>query len=674
MRQILNKKECRKFSQPKVKFDLQSGIFHCEQVKFVVTAAVKIIDRHRTLVVSIFSVDKVNDGCISPQYILFQTKQDFITLEYQEKGKTRWRECRTEALDGVYSCFFSKCAFYQVKDEEIVKKYCNGVEEKGFIALGRLQYKIQDVKQFENRQVKLRKIVLRMKSVPRQPIDRNRFIHNAVMPQFIFYDYNKTHKPIQGFCTACKHTVMITGQKHLQEGICPECKHKIVFRARGRKRYFEERETMQVIQKVSDNELVIRFFKVCDRYLGTDTPTRYVFENQRVFLSWNKEKLLKYDWYHDTYNRQDITSWRKGKLREYINYSYNYWGDVCGYLYLKNLDEVLKDTPFQYSQLKSFCMQLNEPLEVVPYLYAYIHRPVLEYLVKLNLTHLASWTVYSNSEYSNGKRPINYNGKNLREVLGVGKEYLPLLQRVNPRANQMILLRELIQNGKKPDEDLVKWCAANNVNASGRINNLLQYMSAMKLIRYADEQFRKFRRKNNYQTGHLFSKMNDLIIAYGDYVAMCEGLECDLHNEFVLFPENLPEAHDRVNELSDEDVSALYNKVIANRYEKLKERYGFEKSEFMIVPPKTAKEIVDEGDSLRHCVGRYVKKVVLNESVILFMRRSSEPDKPYCTIELVGNDIQQARIQQNNDPPAKAKAFLTLWKSQVVEAPVQQAA
>ena len=68
MRQILNKKECRKFAQPKAKFDLQSGIFHCEQVKFVVTAAVKIIDRHKTLVCSIFPVDKVADGCVFPPW------------------------------------------------------------------------------------------------------------------------------------------------------------------------------------------------------------------------------------------------------------------------------------------------------------------------------------------------------------------------------------------------------------------------------------------------------------------------------------------------------------------------------------------------------------------------------------------------------------------------------
>ena len=83
---------------------------------------------------------------------------------------------------------------------------------------------------------------------------------------------------------------------------------------------------------------------------------------------------------------------------------------------------------------------------------------------------------------------------------------------------------------------------------------------------------------------------------------------------------------------------------------------------------------MEEGQALRHCVGTYVKKVALEKSTILFMRKAKEPDKPFCTIEVVGDHVMQARIQQNADPPPKAKAFLSLWKSTVVEAPLAEAA
>ena len=351
MRQILNKKECRKFAQPKAKFDLQSGIFHCEQVKFVVTAAVKIIDRHKTLVCSIFPVDKVADGCILPQYVLFQTRQDFVTLEYQDEGKTRWRQCQTDALQNGYY-FLQKCAFYQVKDEEIVKKYCNGAEKKGLIALDKLQDRIKDVKLQERRTKRLQAIALRMKCVPPTPRGLKGYVHNAILPQFIFYDYKRTNKPVEGFCTACRHTVMITGQKHMHEGICPRCKHTIKYRSRGRKRYFYERDTVQVIQRVSPNEMVLRIYKAYDDYYREDIPNSAIYESARAFITWTDSGRCEADWYYNTYCSGKITSWAKGIRPRFSLFQESFEADDCGHLYIKNLDTELAGTPFQYSQLK----------------------------------------------------------------------------------------------------------------------------------------------------------------------------------------------------------------------------------------------------------------------------------------------------------------------------------
>ena len=199
-------------------------------------------------------------------------------------------------------------------------------------------------------------------------------------------------------------------------------------------------------------------------------------------------------------------------------------------------------------------------------------------------------------------------------------------------------------------------------------------MSHLKLMRYADEQYEKYRRRSWAEQGHLFSSVSNLLSDYSDYLTMCEGLGFDLSNDFVLFSNNLPEAHSKVNDLSDKETSAAYDKVIGGRYEALNARYGFRKGGFVIVPPHTSKEIVEEGQALRHCVGTYVKKVALDKAIILFMRKAKEPDKPFCTIEIVGDRVTQARIQQNADPPPKAKAFLSLWKSTVVEAPLAEAA
>ena len=673
MRKKLNKKECRKFAQPKVRFDTNSGIFHCEHVKCVVSSVVKIIDHHKTLVVYFFPVDKVLAGDHTPKYVLFQAKQDFVTLENCDDRKNRWRVCHANSLAGGYT-FLSKCAFYCAKDEDTVKKYCNGVEKKGLSAISKQQHNIQEMKCRDRRQKKLQAIAERMKCVPPTPRGLKGYIHSAILPQFIFYDYKRTNKPVEGFCTACRHTVMITGQKHMHEGICPRCKHTIKYRSRGRKRYIYERDTVQVIQRVSPNELVLRIYKTYDSYQGKDIPRSSLYESMRAFISWTDCGRCDADWYYNTYCSGKITSWVNGIRPRFSLFQESFEADDCGHLYTKNLDAELAGTPFQYSQLKQFYLQDPMRMQVIPYLNTYIHYPSLEYLVKLKLIRLASWAVYSRSDYCSGERPLILSGKNIREVLGLPKEYLPLLQQVNPGGKQLIMMRNMIRHGKIPNVEFMKWCADRDVSDAARINNILRYMSHLKLMRYADEQYEKYRRRSWAEQGHLFSSVSNLLTDYSDYLTMCEGLGFDLSNDFVLFPNNLPEAHSKVNDLSDKETSAAYDKVIGGRYEALNARYGFRKGGFMIVPPHTSKEIVEEGQALRHCVGTYVKKVALDKAIILFMRKAKEPDKPFCTIEIVGDRVTQARIQQNADPPPKAKAFLSLWKSTVVEAPLAEAA
>ena len=96
----------------------------------------------------------------------------------------------------------------------------------------------------------------------------------------------------------------------------------------------------------------------------------------------------------------------------------------------------------------------------------------------------------------------------------------------------------------------------------------------------------------------------------------------------------------------------------------------------MIVPPKTAAEIVEEGHALHHCVGGYVSRVANKECVILFLRKKEEPDKPFYTIEVRDGEVQQIRGYDNCDPPPKVEAYMKMWeqKKLLPAAVMQQAA
>ena len=191
-------------------------------------------------------------------------------------------------------------------------------------------------------------------------------------------------------------------------------------------------------------------------------------------------------------------------------------------------------------------------------------------------------------------------------------------------------------------------------------------MTVHKFIKYAEEQFFKFRRVSWDQKEPCYGQMSNLLVDYNDYLIMSEALNYDMKNDFILFPESLPKEHDKVNELSEPEILEAYNTKIGRDYARLSSRYSYEKLGFLITPPKSADEIVAEGQKLHHCVGNYVKNVVKNNCVILFLRRTDEPDKPYCTLEIKKGEIAQARMNQNKEPPKKVNNFLKLWENNVL--------
>ena len=60
----------------------------------------------------------------------------------------------------------------------------------------------------------------------------------------------------------------------------------------------------------------------------------------------------------------------------------------------------------------------------------------------------------------------------------------------------------------------------------------------------------------------------------------------------------------------------------------------FETSGFVFISPKTPQDIIEEGKNMHNCVGGYVNKVLDGYSTIIFMRKSSSPDKSFITLEL----------------------------------------
>ena len=87
----------------------------------------------------------------------------------------------------------------------------------------------------------------------------------------------------------------------------------------------------------------------------------------------------------------------------------------------------------------------------------------------------------------------------------------------------------------------------------------------------------------------------------------------------------------------------------------------------MIVLPKNAEEIRREGRTLNHCVGNYVERVAKGETLILFVRKESDPETPYFTLEYRNNHVVQCRGKFNCAMPKEVESFVKLFERKMQE-------
>lgn len=165
---------------------------------------------------------------------------------------------------------------------------------------------------------------------------------------------------------------------------------------------------------------------------------------------------------------------------------------------------------------------------------------------------------------------------------------------------------------------------------------------------------------------------DDLFVLYRDYLEAAYELGYCLEHSRVLWPEDLAAAHDRVTaELAEKRVKDEKKRRAASRKER-RLKYEFELDGLKIVFPATGAAIRREGKALSHCVGGYADRHLNGTLTILFLRRSSQPETPYVTIEMDGNQLRQIHGYKNETKPCadnpgrvsprvRHKEFLDTW-------------
>ena len=110
----LDKRACRHAANVPLHISLNAGVLYTDRVKYLVTAAVKLLGGHRVLAVYFYDCERLKANDRMPKWVVFQGKDDFATLERDAAGNVKWRDAMLTNLTGYYSgSFLPACVFYK---------------------------------------------------------------------------------------------------------------------------------------------------------------------------------------------------------------------------------------------------------------------------------------------------------------------------------------------------------------------------------------------------------------------------------------------------------------------------------------------------------------------------------------------------------------------------------
>lgn len=595
------------------------GLANKTEKKYLVSVDQVQIEENKILLMYFYHQSHLKEGNTKAAFRVFLSIDDYITQDTE--GASKWRTGCIRNLIGGWDRWTNQCTLVNDKSSEIIKKFLNTSEDP-LEAIEHFQNVIMARRLDNKHKATKDRIDNQMVNVPKLPRIFDKWIDKTALfnSRYIYYTY-KSRKQLDGYCTNCNSDVVVEAPRHNAAGMCPACKSPITYKAMGKSRNVIDRGQASLIQRVGE-EIIVRYFSICKSYQGNYKEPRISFiELSRDFYD-SKGKIKSYE--YTEFKQSGVTRWCDGEGK---------FGFHEAVLYENNLDEILKGTIWEYSAIKLFAThESGFGFQTFNYLDQYQQYPLIEYLVKSRLYKFTKQVIYK-TVYSSDD--INLSGKRLENILNINKSQLVIAQRIDAGKEELDVIRKANKaNINLTDEQIL--FIAKNLRIE-RVIEMTQYATIHKMIKYIMSQATKG------------MGINDTFRDWGDYIRNCKVLEYDLRNDFVLFPRNLKEAHDIAYKLVQDNKNELFNKAIKEMSIRLGELYNWKYKNYMVIVPKTAEEIMKEGQQLHHCVGNYIERVAKGETIVLFLRHKDNPEEPYYTIEVdpVSKVVEQCRGKHN---------------------------
>ena len=420
-----------------------------------------------------------------------------------------------------------------------------------------------------------------------------------------------------------------------------------LFVKKNNARVRKEEHKVACIQIINE-QIALRYFNFCKYYSKNEQTgereesSMNEFEEMRFLLDKKSKKVTKYEQVQERWAGE-----RWVKRGGTGNNSQHY--DV----FPENIKSVLSGTDWQYSKMEILA-EAGKQFNPLVYLFHYDNNPAIEYILKAGLYNIAA------DMLSDGYWRYERKAKSLQEYFDITTEELMMVKRVDPKLRTLNQFKKLKENKLPSESDmlLLQECKIAEHNFEKILKCEGDPVKNMKYLR------KQAGIKSRTTT------VNSMVGTYFDYINMARQEQWDLSEKHNLWPKNLIARHDQlvdiINKKKDEERMKKLrkeNRLIKQRQKRIDDRYYFESQGFLIKAPAEAKDIIQEGSKLGHCVGgdSYIKRHATGETVILFIREVDKPEIPFYTLELTGGRVNQVRGKRNELPTKEVADFVNEW-------------
>lgn len=452
------------------------------------------------------------------------------------------------------------------------------------------------------------------------------------------------------YCTHCRTESETKGLRHNHKSVCPVCKSEAYVKGSGmgRKRMLDEAYLLYYEKsKVDPSAIIARGFYMTRDYRKSfhnvdthlEVTAMYLFKPGHTEM-WSRN----YYWKSEKFQRD--ASIRSQAVNEMQN-------KAC-YYSIDSIRAAVKGTQFQYCTWEYYAHAgCDDRLKVFDLAAKY---PCIEYLTKLGMSSIVVSKLSGLRTYG----AINWRGKTIDKVLRLTKTEAKEWTKLSYKGGLLSLYAYQLFTKKMKlgfsFDQAHQLCSIADNQQYKDVETLSKYATTKKILLYILSQ------TNKKTSNRWSSSPRDILIDWTDYVGECELLGIDLTQERNLFPNNLNEAHRKTSAKVKMKKDEIVAQQIIKRASKLNKQY-FEYGEFLVRPASSSEELFKEGKHLQHCVGSYAERYAQGRTDIYVVRRLSEPEKPFYTLEICNGVIIQCRGYKNRATTEEVREFIEMFKA-----------